>query len=95
MVGGLVGIPMESTVAQRKHAQGGVASLAGGAVANGTLVMVGNSGQVLERGSDGQFRASLHPSGVDFSAVLSLGNGRWLLVGEEGTHRYPAREGEG
>ena len=69
------------------------ASLAGGAMQNGSVMLVGNSGQLLERRSDGQFVATLHPSGMDFAAVLPLREGEWLLVGEGGTYRYPPREG--
>jgi len=69
------------------------ASLAGAAYREGMLVLAGNSGQVLVRGEDGRFRASIHPSGVDFAAVVPLEDGRWLLVGEGGTHLFPAGEG--
>ncbi len=33
-----------------------------------------------------------HPSGVDFAGVIPLDEGRWLLVGENGSHVYPAGE---
>lgn len=68
-------------------------SLAGGAYRDGELVLVGNSGQVLIRNPDGSFRAEKHPSGVDFAAVVPLDDGRWLLVGENGSHFFPAGGG--
>jgi photosystem II stability/assembly factor-like uncharacterized protein len=70
------------------------ASLAGAATQDGNTVFVGNNGQVLVLGEDGRMRAQKHPSGVDFASVLPLGDGRWLIVGEGGTHRYPV-EAEG
>ena len=40
----------------------------------------------------GPFRVYHHSSGVDFAAAISLGDTNFLLVGEDGVHRYP--EGE-
>ena len=34
-------------------------------------------------------RLYLHSSGVDFASVIHLDDGSWLLVGEEGSHRFP------
>ena len=65
-------------------------SLAGGAARDGTVLLVGNSGEVVTVGADGRMSSQKHPSGVDFSAVLPLEDGRWLLVGENGTHVHPA-----
>jgi hypothetical protein len=47
---------------------------------------------VLNRTGTGAFEVRLHSSGVDFSSVLPMGEGGWLLVGEGGFYRYP--EGE-
>lgn len=69
-------------------------SLAGGAYRDGITTLVGNSGQLIKIDAEGRVRSETHPSGVDFSAVIPLGNGEWLLVGENGSHRYPAG-GEG
>ncbi len=33
--------------------------------------------------------AAKHSSGVDFAAALSMGDGSFLLVGEDGVFRYP------
>lgn len=65
-------------------------SLAGGAFRDGTTLLVGNSGEVVTLDAAGRLTSEKHPSGVDFSAVLPLEGGRWLLVGENGTHLYPA-----
>lgn len=64
-------------------------SISGAAQDNGMLVLVGNGGAVLSREGDGPFVAHQHSSGVDFAAVLALGDHRFLLVGEEGTHQFP------
>jgi photosystem II stability/assembly factor-like uncharacterized protein len=55
----------------------------------GKILMVGNSGVVLEVNGDSGFSEYRHSSGVDFAAVIHLGEGRFLLVGEEGVHHYP------
>jgi photosystem II stability/assembly factor-like uncharacterized protein len=67
-------------------------SLAGAAHRDGVTVMVGNSGQVLMLDAQGRMTTEQHPSGVDFAAVIPLEGGRWLLVGENGRHYYPAGE---
>jgi photosystem II stability/assembly factor-like uncharacterized protein len=68
------------------------ASLGGGARLGDEQLLVGNSGVVLNRTGTGAFEVRLHSSGVDFSSVLPMGEGGWLLVGEGGFYRYP--EGE-
>jgi len=65
------------------------ASLSGAALQDGTVVLAGNSGTVLVRDDGGPFRTYIHSSGVDFSAVISMGDGNFLLVGEDGVHKYP------
>ncbi len=65
-------------------------SLAGGAYRDGVVLLVGNSGEVVLIGADGQVSAEKHPSGVDFSAAIPMDGGQWLLVGEGGGHRFPA-----
>ena len=70
-------------------------SLAGGAFRDGETVLVGNSGEVVTVGANGRLSREKHPSGVDFSAVLPLDDGRWLLVGENGAHVHPAVDGGG
>lgn len=69
-------------------------SLAGAAYHDGVTLLAGNSGQILIRREDGEFEAALHPSGVDFAAVVALGNGDWLLVGGEGSHLFTDTGGE-
>jgi len=54
-----------------------------------TLVMVGNSGLVLTREGQGDFRAEYHPGGDDFAAVVATADGRFLMVGEDGIHHWP------
>ena len=68
------------------------ASIAGAIRWQDTNLFVGNSGLVLVREGRGPFRASYHSSGVDFAAVAPLGDGQFLLGGEDGVHRYPDGE---
>lgn len=56
---------------------------------------VGNSGLILKREDGGQFQALYHSSGVDFAAIVSIGEGRFMMVGEDGVHYYPEQEGAG
>jgi photosystem II stability/assembly factor-like uncharacterized protein len=63
-------------------------SLSDAAEEDGLLVLAGNSGSILTR-DDGAVTEHIHSSGVDFAAVLALGGGRFLLVGEDGAHRWP------
>ena len=55
----------------------------------GKVLMAGNSGILLESDGDGGFSEYRHSSGVDFAGILHLGEGQFLLVGEEGVHHYP------
>lgn len=64
------------------------ASLSGAIEHEGMLVFAGNSGTILTR-AGGPFSLYHHSSGVDFSAVLPLGSGHFLLVGEDGVHQFP------
>ena len=77
-----------------------LSSLSGAASDGETTVIAGNSGVVLVRDLSGGFSVHTHSSGVDFGAALSLGDGRFLLVGEDGAHYFPetsdsGSEGEG
>ncbi len=64
-------------------------TLAGGTShANGVL-MVGNSGVIVEYRNGGGISLHNHSSGVDFSTAITQENGGFLLVGEDGIHRYP------
>lgn len=71
------------------------ASIAGAVRWEDTNLFVGNSGLVVTREGRGPLRAEYHSSGVDFAAVAPLGQGRFLLVGEDGVHRYPETEEAG
>ena len=68
---------------------GSEATLLGAAGQDGQILLAGNGGVILVyNGADG-FSSHLHSSGVDFSAVLGLGAGHFLLAGEDGTYFYP------
>lgn len=69
-------------------------SLSGAAEQQGMMVIAGNGGTVLTWAGGG-FSEHKHSSGVDFSAVLPLNGGRFLLVGEEGTHFFPEAQVNG
>ena len=64
-------------------------SIAGAVHVQGKTVMVGNSGLVLTRDGAGPFQVEYHSSGMDFAAVIDDHHGAFLLVGEDGVHRYP------
>ena len=64
-------------------------SISGAAEFDGLILLAANSGTVLTRDDGGGFSVYHHSSGVDFSAAISLGNGSFLLTGEDGVHRYP------
>jgi photosystem II stability/assembly factor-like uncharacterized protein len=64
-------------------------TLAGGTGHAGGALMVGNSGFIVEYKNGGQLSVHSHSSGVDFSTAILLDDGRFLLVGEDGTHLYP------
>lgn len=71
------------------------ASLSAAIDHEGLLVFVGNNGTVLTRAGSGPVAVNNHSSGVDFSAVLPLGGGRFLLAGEDGIHLFPEHNGGG
>ena len=49
----------------------------------------GNGGVLLVSDASNGFSIYQHSSGGDFSAVISIGDGNFLLAGEDGVHRYP------
>jgi photosystem II stability/assembly factor-like uncharacterized protein len=65
------------------------ASISGAAEFEGFLVLAANSGIILTRDDSKIFKVYHHTSGVDFSAAISMGDGSFLLVGEDGVHKYP------
>jgi photosystem II stability/assembly factor-like uncharacterized protein len=71
---------------------GSEASVSDGAVYKETVLLAANSGTLLIRDDSGKFDVYHHSDGVDFAAVISLGDGRFLLVGEDGVHYYPETE---
>jgi len=64
-------------------------SISGAAEYDGLVLLAANSGVIMTRSDGGDFSIYHHSSGVDFSAALSLEDGNFLLVGEEGVHEYP------
>ena len=74
---------------------GSEASISGAAEYDGLVVLASNSGTVLIRDDRGHFSVYHHSSGVDFSAVISLGDGNFLLAGEDGVHKYPETGNKG
>ena len=76
---------------------GSESSISGAAEYGGLVVLAANSGTVLIRDDGGHFSVHHHSSGVDFAAVISLGDGNFLLAGEDGVHKYPetGNNGEG
>ena len=76
---------------------GSESSVSGAAEFEELVVLGANSGVLLIRDDSSGFRVHHHSSGVDFSSVLSVGDGNFLLVGEDGIHQYPetVNKGEG
>ena len=74
---------------------GSEASISGAAEQDGLIVLAANSGTILIRDEGGIFTVYHHSSGGDFAAVLPLDDGYFLLVGEDGTHRYPETNKKG
>ena len=74
---------------------GSESSISGAVVYDGLVLLAANSGTVLTREDKGQFRIHHHSSGVDFAAAISMGDGNFLLVGEDGVHPYPETVDEG
>lgn len=68
---------------------GSESSVSGAAQFGDLVVLAANSGILLIRGAGGGFTTYQHSSGGDFAAVLALGDGNFLLVGEDGVNRYP------
>lgn len=68
---------------------GSEASVSGAARHEATILLAANSGTLMIRDDSGRFSVYHHSSGVDFSSVISLGDGNFLLAGEDGTHHYP------
>jgi photosystem II stability/assembly factor-like uncharacterized protein len=70
-------------------------SVSGAAEYDDLVVLAANSGVLLIRDDASGFRTYHHTSGVDFASVISMGDGNFLLVGEDGVHRYPETLTEG
>lgn len=74
---------------------GSESSISGAAEHDGLVLLAANSGTVLIRDDRGHFSVHHHSSGVDFAAVISLGDGNFLLVGEDGVHKFPETNNQG
>jgi len=70
-------------------ATGTESSISGAAEYDDLVLLAANSGIVLLKSDSSGFRVYRHSSGVDFAAAISLGDGSFLLTGEEGVHAYP------
>lgn len=70
---------------------GSTSTLVDGLAAGNRVLLVGNGGTILEQAGGETFRSVTHSSGVDFASILDLGNGRFLLTGEDGIYFYPDR----
>lgn len=74
---------------------GSQSSISGAAQYEGLILLAANGGTLLTRDDGGVFTIHHHSSGVDFSSALSIGDGNFLLVGEDGVHQYPETASEG
>ena len=73
---------------------GSEASISGGAVQDGMVLLAAASGMVMTRDDSSRWKAEKHSSGVDFAAAVALGDGSFLMVGEDGVFRYPETAAE-
>jgi photosystem II stability/assembly factor-like uncharacterized protein len=74
---------------------GSDSSISGSADSNGLVLLAANGGTLLTRDDGGEFEIHHHSSGVDFSAVIALEDGSFVLVGEDGVHKYPETGNDG
>jgi photosystem II stability/assembly factor-like uncharacterized protein len=68
---------------------GSEASISGAAEHEGQVLLAANSGTILLRDNSGKISVHQHSSGGDFAAALSLGDGSFMLVGEDGVNKFP------
>ena len=68
---------------------GAQASISGGALRDGKILLAASSGTVMIRDDGMDWQAEKHSSGVDFAAALAMDDGSFLLVGEDGVFRFP------
>ncbi len=73
---------------------GSEASISGGAMHDGRVLLAAASGAVLTRDDSRDWSETIHSSGVDFAAAVALDDGTFLLVGEDGVFRYPEAASE-
>jgi len=76
-------------------ATGTESSISGAAEYDDLVLLAANSGIILLKNDSSGFRVYRHSSGVDFSSAISLGDGSFLLTGEEGVHGYPEADERG
>lgn len=70
-------------------------TLAGGTAYTNGVLMVGNTGVIVEYHNGGTLSVHNHPSGVDFSTAIPMQDGSFLIAGEDGVHRYTEADQEG
>ncbi len=63
-------------------------TISGAEQSHGDLLFVGNSGLVLEQDQVGNFSSTTHSGGGDLSSVVATESG-FLMVGEDGIHKFP------
>ena len=68
---------------------GSESSISDSAEYEGLVLLAANGGIVVTRNETGVFNIYHHSSGVDFAGAISIGDGNFLLVGEDGVHKFP------
>ena len=71
---------------------GSESSISDSAEYEGLVLLAANGGIVVTRNESGVFKIYHHSSGVDFAAAISIGDGNFLLVGEDGVHKFPENQ---
>lgn len=73
---------------------GAEASISGGALYDGQVLLAAASGTVLTRDDGRGWQEIKHSVGEDFSAAVAKDDGSFLLVGEDGVSRFPEADAE-
>jgi photosystem II stability/assembly factor-like uncharacterized protein len=94
---GLRGHALESCdfgMSWTEYETGTEASISGGAMNDGLVLLAANSGMILTRDDGVRWKSVKHSSGVDFAAVIPMEDGSFLVVGEDGVFEYPEKADE-
>ena len=58
---------------------------------NGTQLIVGHSGTILEVDENFKVKKRTHPSGSVMTDIIELTDGEWIMTGRSGLLHWPAK----